>query len=402
MGLEAATYISSLSASNPTASDLQSQGDDHLRLIKSVLQSTFPNASGAFYFPSAVAEKTVDYTVVSPADNNKLFSYSVSGASRTLTIPATATDGFIVTAVKTDNSANILTCSTAGTINGATTLVLRNQWDYVQLRYSVADSEWYAISSARKTIAPISTSADLTLSNLHIHTLLQVDASAAARTITLPNTLPAGTWVDIRKTDATANTVTLDATSGGNINGAATATLKFQYEMHRIWWDGTTWSLPVYDNIPPGATMMWWTDTAPTGWALFEGQAISRTGNPRLFALFSTLYGAGDGVNTFNLPDPRGRFLRVWDHAKANDPDRATRTAPAGSTITAGDHVGTEQADEIKSHQHDMNTSNSGTNYQNGGFTAPKLPVGADKTGFTGGNETRGKNVYVGMIVKLG
>lgn len=47
MGLESATYISGLNASNPTSSDNASQGDDHIRLIKSTLLSTFPNVTGA-------------------------------------------------------------------------------------------------------------------------------------------------------------------------------------------------------------------------------------------------------------------------------------------------------------------------------------------------------------------
>lgn len=47
MGLETATYISSLNASNPTATDLKSEGDDHLRLIKSTIKASFPNISGA-------------------------------------------------------------------------------------------------------------------------------------------------------------------------------------------------------------------------------------------------------------------------------------------------------------------------------------------------------------------
>jgi len=47
MPLESATYIGSLNSSNPQASDAMSQGDDHIRLIKAVLKSTFPNLTGA-------------------------------------------------------------------------------------------------------------------------------------------------------------------------------------------------------------------------------------------------------------------------------------------------------------------------------------------------------------------
>jgi hypothetical protein len=48
MGLESATFISGLVATNPVgATDPKAQGDDHIRLVKSVLQSTFPNANAA-------------------------------------------------------------------------------------------------------------------------------------------------------------------------------------------------------------------------------------------------------------------------------------------------------------------------------------------------------------------
>ena len=47
MALESATYVSGLVATNPTGSDSISQVDDHLRLIKTVLKNTLPNADEA-------------------------------------------------------------------------------------------------------------------------------------------------------------------------------------------------------------------------------------------------------------------------------------------------------------------------------------------------------------------
>ena len=47
MGLESGTYISDLSITNPTGTDYIAQADDHIRLLKSVLQNTFPNITGA-------------------------------------------------------------------------------------------------------------------------------------------------------------------------------------------------------------------------------------------------------------------------------------------------------------------------------------------------------------------
>ena len=47
MGLETGTYIDSLVTTNPASTDGLAQADDHLRLIKSTLKSTFPSITGA-------------------------------------------------------------------------------------------------------------------------------------------------------------------------------------------------------------------------------------------------------------------------------------------------------------------------------------------------------------------
>lgn len=47
MTIESGTYISDLNSSNPGASDLKAEGDDHLRLIKSFIKASFPNITGA-------------------------------------------------------------------------------------------------------------------------------------------------------------------------------------------------------------------------------------------------------------------------------------------------------------------------------------------------------------------
>ena len=48
--------------------------------------------------------------------------------------------------------------------------------------------------------------------------------------------------------------------------------------------------------------------TAPTGWLMCDGSAVSRTDYATLFSVIGTTYGTGDGSTTFNLPDMRGRF----------------------------------------------------------------------------------------------
>lgn len=48
MGLETGTYVADLVSTWPLDTDLESQGAAHIRLIKKVLQDTFPAASGIF------------------------------------------------------------------------------------------------------------------------------------------------------------------------------------------------------------------------------------------------------------------------------------------------------------------------------------------------------------------
>jgi len=50
------------------------------------------------------------------------------------------------------------------------------------------------------------------------------------------------------------------------------------------------------------------TGSAPAGWLLCDGSAVTRTGTyAALFTAIGTTYGVGDGSTTFNVPDSRGR-----------------------------------------------------------------------------------------------
>ena len=48
----------------------------------------------------------------------------------------------------------------------------------------------------------------------------------------------------------------------------------------------------------------------PTGYLLCDGSALSREVYAELFSAIGTTWGAGDGENTFNIPDLRGKFIR--------------------------------------------------------------------------------------------
>lgn len=56
-----------------------------------------------------------------------------------------------------------------------------------------------------------------------------------------------------------------------------------------------------------GIIKMFAGSTAPTGYLLCDGSAVSRVTYANLFAAIGTIYGPGDGSTTFNLPDLSGR-----------------------------------------------------------------------------------------------
>ena len=72
MGLETATYISQLNSANPVASDFLTQADDHMRLIKSVLKATLPNANAAINPTPAEFNLLVGKTALVQAEVNDL------------------------------------------------------------------------------------------------------------------------------------------------------------------------------------------------------------------------------------------------------------------------------------------------------------------------------------------
>lgn len=56
---------------------------------------------------------------------------------------------------------------------------------------------------------------------------------------------------------------------------------------------------------PTGVVLPYVAASAPTGWLLCDGSAVSRSTYATLFAIIGTTYGVGDNSTTFNIPDMR-------------------------------------------------------------------------------------------------
>ena len=136
--------------------------------------------------------------------------------------------------------------------------------------------------------------------------------------------------------------------------------------------------------IPAGAVMPFAMNSIPSGWLGADGTAVSRSTYAALFAAISTLYGAGDGSTTFNLPDLRGYFVRGFG------------TNVDGSVSGT---FGAKQADEIKAHTHTVDNIVlvSGYGFSGGG----QVGRNSADSGSTGGTETRPKNIAMLYCIKI-
>jgi microcystin-dependent protein len=99
-----------------------------------------------------------------------------------------------------------------------------------------------------------------------------------------------------------------------------------------------TTAFTLANSVPTGVINMWGTGTAPTGYLLCAGAAVSRSTYAALFAVIGTTFGVGDGSTTFNLPNYTNRM-------------------PYGTTLAA---TGGSADAVVVSHTHTATSTDSG------------------------------------------
>jgi microcystin-dependent protein len=103
---------------------------------------------------------------------------------------------------------------------------------------------------------------------------------------------------------------------------------------------------------PAGSIIAYAGTTAPNGWLLCDGSAVSRTTYAGLFAVVSTTYGVGDGSTTFYVPDLRGRVIAGQDDMGGSSANRLTNQTGGLDGDTLGATGGAETNDVILTHTH--------------------------------------------------
>ncbi|MBB2156867.1 tail fiber protein [Gluconacetobacter diazotrophicus] len=101
--------------------------------------------------------------------------------------------------------------------------------------------------------------------------------------------------------------------------------------------------------VPVGTVADYAGATAPAGWMLCCGQAVSRATYAALFAVIGTTFGAGDGATTFGLPDLRGRVAAGVDSMGGTAANLLTMAGAGINGVQLGAAGGSQMA---PSHTH--------------------------------------------------
>jgi microcystin-dependent protein len=135
---------------------------------------------------------------------------------------------------------------------------------------------------------------------------------------------------------------------------------------------------------PTGAVSAFAGSTAPTGWLLADGSAVSRTTYATLFGVISTTYGSGNGTTTFNVPDLKGKIPVGYSSTE-------TEFDALGETGGAKTHALTEA--ELAAHTHTIVTYNPGTAGSQGVSGAFNTSSPGSKTSNSTGSGTAHNNL---------
>lgn len=132
--------------------------------------------------------------------------------------------------------------------------------------------------------------------------------------------------------------------------------------------------IPIY--TPVGSVINFAASTPPAGFLECDGATLLRATYPDLFAVIGTTFGSTDSAN-FLLPDLRGEFVRGFDNGRGIDTGRV---------------FGSSQADEIKSHTHQIFANGSSNSFgRQGTGSGPGDFIATSAA--TGGTETRPRNI---------
>ena len=201
MALESATYINGLVATNPTSTDSVSQGDDHIRVIKSTLLATFPNVTGAM-------------TATHTALNNAATLCAAATDANTASTIVKRTSGSVINATTfvgnlTGNVTGNLTGAVTGNASTATTAAAWTTARSITLTGDVTGTVTGVDGSGNVSITTTVESTTSATNTIAISSVTGLQSALNGKLATTANAATASAW---------ASNMTL--TFGGDLSGS--------------------------------------------------------------------------------------------------------------------------------------------------------------------------------------
>ena len=155
-----------------------------------------------------------------------------------------------------------------------------------------------------------------------------------------------------------------------------------------------------------GEIKMWTGTSAPTGYLLCDGSAVSRTVYSALYAVLGTTYGSGDGSTTFNLPNFTNRMPIGAGDLYANGGTGGSKDAIVVShthtaSVTDPGHSHTDNGGNLTyGTTSGPDSGQSWSNSHNTGTSTTGISVSVSTTGSSGTNANLPPYLGVRFIVK--
>ena len=303
MPLESGLFVQDLVETNPPGTDQKLQGDDHLRLLKTVLKNTFPDANRAIRLKRVVTNLSSNYTV-DATDENKLLKVNANAAAIDITLPSPSAvgNGWSIAIKKSDSSPNAVRINGTNIdgIAGTKSLFSANE----SVIITTEGVDWFIVASHQEgSSVTIKTDTYSVIAADNGSTLI---AKTNDVDFNLPPVaqVPNGWRINLKNNST--KKVRAVPSGGELIDGLSQTPSIASFTIMSIVSAGTEWII-VNRGPDVGHIIMFGSVNPPQGYIACNDTPVSRTDFSGLFFAIGENYGTGDGSTTFGLPKAPSR-----------------------------------------------------------------------------------------------
>ena len=401
--------VTSISLSGTTHTLTTSDGSLSEGMFKVLVLGGSPSGTNTITIDPSNADKL--YFVKNDTNQTATFTQGSGGNANVL-----AGEAGIIFADGAGDTAKVTNLSVSFTAKGVTTssgdLTLDSAADIAldaaggDFKLSVADTEILRISNSSSdvVIKPMVDAKDIIFQQFDGTEVARIEDNGTFNVVT--------DKLAINATAVTATAAELNLLDGGTSVGSSITIADADGVVVND--GGTMKSVPASDFrtyiLPAGSILPYGGSSAPTGFLLCDGSAVSRTTYAALFAALDdgATYGTGDGSSTFNLPDLRGRVVAGKDDMGGSSANRLTDQTGGLNGDTLGDTGGSEThtltTAQMPAHTHTVaaqqQVSGDSTNRGGSGQLGAAATITTSSTGGGGAHNNVQPTIILNYIIR--